>query len=79
MILQASFLPDWLTFWQTENYEFSATQKSLIILFIILFSFESTFNAGDTIDDAEAPSNKSPASRNALNKQILFFIVFQSY
>ena len=39
MILQASFLPDWLTFWQTENYEFSATQKSLIILFIILFSF----------------------------------------
>ncbi len=39
MIFQASFLPDWLTFWQTENYEFSATQKSLIILFIILFSF----------------------------------------
>ena len=39
MILQASFLPDWLTFWQTENYEFSATQKSLIILFIILCSF----------------------------------------
>ena len=39
MILQASFLPDWLTFWQTENYEFSATQKTLIILFIILFSF----------------------------------------
>ncbi len=39
MILQASFLPDWLTFWQTENYEFSATQKCFIILFIILFSF----------------------------------------
>ena len=39
MILQASFLPDWLTFWQTENYEFSATQKTLIILFVILFSF----------------------------------------
>lgn len=39
MILQASFLPDWLTFWQTENYEFSAIQKCFIILFIILFSF----------------------------------------
>lgn len=39
MILQASFLPDWLIFWQTENYEFSATQKCFIILFIILFSF----------------------------------------
>ena len=39
MILQASFLPDWFFFWQTENGAFSATQKCLIILFIILFSF----------------------------------------
>lgn len=34
-----SFWPEWLTFWQMENYEFSVTQKCFIIFFIILVSF----------------------------------------
>ena len=34
-----SLWPEWLTFWQMENYEFSVTQKCFIIFFIILVSF----------------------------------------
>ena len=39
MIFLNSFWPEWLTFWQMENYEFSVTQKCFIIFFIILVSF----------------------------------------